>query len=249
MQEEDYGDLFNPQKLHDPIKNTEEKEKLVPAFLKVRGLFKQHIDSFNHFVDVEMQRIIKAKVNNRILSDVDPDFYLQYNNIRVGFPQRVVEFQKRAMMPMECRIANLTYSADIFVDIEYYFNQKTITKTDVVIGRMPIMLGSNHCYLKGMDPKELAAVRECMYDPRGYFIINGTEKVVLIQEQMSRNRILVEKDSKLDMIVANCASNTLETKSRLTILMKSGKIYLKSNSFTENIPIIILFKAMGFLQD
>lgn len=121
--------------------------------------------------------------------------------------------------------------------------------TDVVIGRMPIMLGSNHCYLANMDPKSLASIRECEYDPRGYFIINGTEKVVLIQEQMSRNRILVEKDSKMDMIVANCASNTLETKSRITVLMKGGKIFLKSNSFVENIPIIIVFKAMGFVQD
>ena len=135
------------------------------------------------------------------------------------------------------------------MDIEYYYNKKLIVKSDVPIGQMPIMLGSNHCYLKGMDSKELASIRECEYDPRGYFIINGTEKVVLIQEQMSRNRILVERDSKMDMIVANCASNTLETKSRITVLMKSGKIYLKSNSFTENIPIVIVFKAMGFLQD
>lgn len=51
--------------------------KLVPTFLEIRGLFKQHIDSFNHFTDVEMQRIINAKVNNRIVSDVDEDFYLR----------------------------------------------------------------------------------------------------------------------------------------------------------------------------
>lgn len=55
--------------------------KLVPAFLEVRGLFKQHIDSFNHFVDVEMQRIIQAKVNNKVMSDVDEEFYLRYITI------------------------------------------------------------------------------------------------------------------------------------------------------------------------
>ena len=48
----------------------------MPVFLQVRGLFKQHIDSFNHFVDVEMKRIILAKVNNKIVSDVDEQFYL-----------------------------------------------------------------------------------------------------------------------------------------------------------------------------
>ena len=114
---------------------------------------------------------------------------------------------------------------------------------------MPIMLGSNHCYLKGKSLKELALIKECPYDPRGYFIIKGTEKVVLMQEQMSKNRILVEKDSKSDNLVANCASNTLETKSRITLLIKTGKVYLKSNSFTELIPVVIIFKAMGYLQD
>jgi DNA-directed RNA polymerase III subunit RPC2 len=111
------------------------------------------------------------------------------------------------------------------------------------------MLGSNHCYLKGKGERELAEMKECPYDPKGYFIIKGTEKVVLMQEQMSRNRIIVEKDSKSDGMVANCASNTLETKSRITLLIKGSKIYVKSNSFTEIIPVIIVFKAMGYLQD
>lgn len=66
---------------------------------------------------------------------------------------------------------------------------------------------------------------------------------------MSRNRILIEKDTKLASIVANCASVTLETKSRITVLLKNGKIYVKSNSFTEIIPVVVIFKAMGFVQD
>lgn len=135
------------------------------------------------------------------------------------------------------------------MDIEYFSNQKHITKTDVKIGSLPIMLGSNHCYLKDKTPKELALMKECPYDPKGYFIIKGTEKVVLMQEQMSKNRILVEKDSKSDGLVANCASNTLETKSRITLLVKNHKVYLKSNSFTELIPVMIVFKAMGYIQD
>jgi len=32
----------------------QEKWKLLPAFLSVRGLVKQHIDSYNHFVNVEV---------------------------------------------------------------------------------------------------------------------------------------------------------------------------------------------------
>ena len=31
-------------------------------------------------------------------------------------------------------------------------------------------------------------MQECPHDPGGYFVVRGTEKVILIQEQMSRNR-------------------------------------------------------------
>ncbi len=53
------------------------------------------------------------------------------------------------------------------------------------------MLGCSKCHLVGQSEKELAYLKECPYDPRGYFIVNGTEKVLLIQEQMIENRILV----------------------------------------------------------
>ena len=35
----------------------QEKWKLLPAFLKVKGLVKQHIDSFNYFINVEVSCI------------------------------------------------------------------------------------------------------------------------------------------------------------------------------------------------
>ena len=58
------------------------------------------------------------------------------------------------------------------------------------------MLGSSNCWLNGMTDEKLADIQECPYDPRGYFIIKGVEKVLLIQEQMSKNRIIIEIDSK-----------------------------------------------------
>ena len=48
--------------------------------------------------------------------------------------------------------------------------------------------------LRGKSPKELARLGECPLDPGGYFVVKGTEKVVLIQEQLSNNRIIIEKD-------------------------------------------------------
>ena len=59
----------------DPINTAQDKWNLLPAFLKVKGLVKQHIDSFNYFVDAELKKIVAA--NAEVLSDVDNRFYLQ----------------------------------------------------------------------------------------------------------------------------------------------------------------------------
>lgn len=68
-----------PKMLHDdilkPVKEIEEKWKLVPAFLKIKGLVKQHIDSFNYFINVEIKKIVDA--NNKVTCDADPLFYIK----------------------------------------------------------------------------------------------------------------------------------------------------------------------------
>lgn len=74
-----YDALLEPwyysKSLTDPIKTAEDKWNLLPAFLKVKGLVKQHIDSFNHFVDHELKSIVKA--NEMVRSDVDDKFFLK----------------------------------------------------------------------------------------------------------------------------------------------------------------------------
>ena len=74
----------------------------------------------------------------------------------------------------------MSYSAAIYVDVEYNKGGMKRKATDVEIGRMPIMLGSSSCWLDGMSHEELARKKECPYDPRGYFIVKGVEKVILI---------------------------------------------------------------------
>ena len=45
-------------------------------------------------------------------------------------------------------------------------------------GKIPIMLRSNYCLLYGLTDRDLHEVNECPLDPGGYFIINGSEKVI-----------------------------------------------------------------------
>lgn len=54
---------------------------------------------------------------------------------------------------------------------------------------------ADRCVLAGKAEPELAQLGECPLDPGGYFIVRGTEKVILIQEQLSKNRIIIDTDS------------------------------------------------------
>lgn len=250
VKDEAFDDLLKPvykgKKLTDEINTAQDKWHLLPAFLKVKGLVKQHLDSFNYFVDTDLKKIIKA--NQLILSDVDPEFYLRYVDIRVG-KKSSSSTKDYLTPPHECRLRDMTYSAPIYVDIEYTRGRNIIMHKDVEIGRMPIMLRSNKCILYDADESKMAKLNECPLDPGGYFIVNGTEKVILVQEQLSKNRIIVEADEKKGIVQASVTSSTHERKSKTYVITKNGKIYLKHNSIAEEIPIAIVLKACGILSD
>ncbi|KAL3881750.1 hypothetical protein ACJMK2_028145, partial [Sinanodonta woodiana] len=243
----DLESMFNldKEKQAAPVKQIEEKWKLLPAFLQVKGLVKQHIDSFNFFINVEIKNIMKA--NEKITSDADPNFYMKYLNIYVGAPDVEEGFNiTKPVSPHECRLRDMTYSAPITVDIEYTRGNQRIVRNNLPIGRMPIMLRSSNCVLTGKTPAEMAKLNECPIDPGGYFIVKGVEKVILVQEQLSKNRMIVDVDAgRKGSIVCSVASSTHERKSKTDVHVKNEKYYLKHNTFSEDIPVAIIFKAMG----
>lgn len=48
---------------------------------------------------------------------------------------------------------------------------------------------------------------------------------------------------------ANVTSSTTERKSRCYVLEKKGRLYLKHNVFTKDIPICVAFRCMGIESD
>ncbi len=64
----------------------------------------------------------------------------------------------------------------------------------------------------------------------------------------SWNRIIVEYDSKGN-VCASVTSSTNEIKSRTALILKNGKISIKHNSFLDEIPVCIMFKAFGIISD
>nr|CAB3265030.1 DNA-directed RNA polymerase III subunit RPC2 [Phallusia mammillata] len=233
--------------LTKPISDLKEKWLLLPEFLKVKGLVKQHIDSFNYFINVDIKKIVEA--NKKVLSDADPNWYLEYLDIHVGQPDVEESFTvTRAVTPHECRLRDMTYSAPITVDIQYTRGQQRVIRKGLAIGRMPIMLRSSNCVLNGKNAAEFAKMNECPYDPGGYFVCKGVEKVILIQEQISKNRMIVERDRK-NLVSCSVHSSTHEKKTRVIVIQKKGNFYVQQNALNEDMPVCVVFKAMGIESD
>ncbi|KAM3423427.1 DNA-directed RNA polymerase subunit beta [Cercospora zeina] len=240
--------FYYNKSLTDPINTARDKWNLLPAFLRVKGLIKQHTDSFDYFINVELKKIIKA--NDQIISD-NPRKWVKFTDIRVGKPCRVEDLRagyvQTEVTPNECRLRDMTYSAPIYADFVYPRQSGNVRKTDVLIGRVPMMLRSSKCVLNGRSEAEMSWLNECAVDPGGYFIVRGQEKVILVQEQLSKNRVIVE--SFKGVIQASVTSHTANIKTKTYVLLKKGHLYLKHNSLTEDIPVAIMMRAMGVQSD
>ena len=145
----------DPAKLAAPIKTLKDKFELLPAFLKVRGLVRQHIDSFNYLINEEIKKIIHAKANEKVTCDTDPNFYLRYTNIHVGKPSVEEDYIVEDITPQQCRLRDMTYAAPVTVDVEYTRGKEIVTRTSkngvggVTIGRHPAAAPLQPMHLDG----------------------------------------------------------------------------------------------------
>ncbi|CAD5218163.1 unnamed protein product [Bursaphelenchus okinawaensis] len=229
-------------------KKTEHAD-LFPYYLKTRGLVKQHITSFDYFIGTDIKKIVSA--NSTLKSDASSVFYLKYLDVYVGEPSSEEGFgvANGRITPHECRLRDLTYSAPIYVDVEYTRGNQKVRKNNLIIGRMPIMLRSMRCILSKLNTDEgFAEHDECPHDPGGYFVIRGAEKVVLMMEQGCKNRIMVSRNSKKEL-VCEVLSSTTERKSKTNVTIKKKKYYMKHNQLAEEIPVVVIFKALGIESD
>ncbi|WUR02339.1 DNA-directed RNA polymerase III subunit (RPC2) [Vairimorpha necatrix] len=234
---------------------SEKSKELIKIFFKEKGLARQHIESFNYFINHDIANIVKA--NDIVDSDIDHTFYLKYTNVRVSMPSLEENMIKHTLYPMECRLRDLTYASNLYVDIEYVRNKQILKKKDVFMGRIPIMLQSDKCLLKPKDNQiklseesrdtKMFLSQECPYDIGGYFIVRGIEKVILIQEQLSKNRIIIENGPK--GFYSSMTSSTHEQKSKTSVILKNDCYYLVNSSFTEEVPVIAVIKACNMISD
>jgi len=218
----------------------------------VRGLVRQHIASFDYLVDEEIRAVALAPGNKEVRCDADRNWYLRYTDVCVGRPSLEDGYVVRPSTPQQCRLRDATYAAPLMANIEFTRGKEVVRRERpggaVEIGRLPLMLRSKRCALWGKKDSELAALGECPLDPGGYFVVRGAEKVVMVQEQLSKNRVLVSRDAH-DQPTAAVTSSTHERKSKTHVVIRGGRLYVKHNAFSEDLNAILVLRALGVESD
>ncbi|KTG43148.1 hypothetical protein cypCar_00020880 [Cyprinus carpio] len=250
------------------------------SYFDEKGLVRQQLDSFDEFIQMSVQRIVEDAPPIDLQAEAQhtsgeveepPRYLLKFEQIYLSKPTHWErDGAPSPMMPNEARLRNLTYSAPLYVDITKTIikdgeEQQQTQHQKTFIGKIPIMLRSTYCLLSGLTDRDLCELNECPLDPGGYFIINGSEKVLIAQEKMATNTVYVfaKKDSKYAYTgeCRSCLENSSRPTSTIWVsMMARGGQGVKKSAIGQRIvstlpyirqevPIIIVFRALGFVSD
>jgi DNA-directed RNA polymerase II subunit RPB2 len=176
------------------------------------------------------------------------------------------------MLPNDARLRNLTYASPLTVDIKVTTirkdNQDGRKAThkrvfpNAHLGKIPVMVGSSLCLLREQKHVHPMDLGECPEDVGGYFIVGGGERTIISQERMSENRPVVfrnnrnpAKEWEVIEVKSIGPMNEQVPKSnsvRIQYHPKNQQImYLRATipRMKAEIPLFILFRALGVLQD
>ncbi len=230
------------------------KDALTPlakAFFGEYGIARHHIDSFNVFLEKGMQRVVRevGAMEPLIIPPGFDSYRILFGKLRILHPVvREADGSSSLLYPMEARIRNLTYSAPLQLEVIPERDGSPGEAVWADIGEIPIMLHSDKCLLHGLSREELVEVGEDPYDPGGYFIISGTERVLMSIEDLLPNLPLFERRSSGD-IVARLFSEVPGFRIPHLFERKSDGVIYVSWARVPRIPLAVVLKALGAKTD
>ena len=242
---------------------------------------RHHLDSYNQFLETDLPAILKSQNPLIVLKDLIPgtntyeykvEIYVggvDGKDLRMGTPtlQHQGGEDVRLLFPNEARLRNLTYAAGLYADIlirvtfgrpiEGQPSVREVSMKHFPLAQIPIMLHSKPCLLYNKPNEFLQAVGECPYDQGGYFIIAGSEKILISHQEQAFNTLyILNQDSTNDPKIATYASiSCLSPETRqvrrvtFTLVRNTETLEVGLPYVRKPVPICILFRAFGIQSD
>jgi DNA-directed RNA polymerase, subunit B" (EC 2.7.7.6)/DNA-directed RNA polymerase, subunit B' (EC 2.7.7.6) len=211
-------------------------------YIEEKGLVRQHLDSYNRFI----REILPAIIEEFKVVPITDTVKLYIEKPRIEKPQWIeIDGTPQYKTPLECRIRNLTYMAPVIVTVRLE-GDGVYRELSLKLMDLPVMLKSEIDPLSKASPDELIQYGEDPRDPGGYFIINGSERVLVAQEDLASNTILVDYGQEGTGIThtAKVVSAARGRRSQLIIDRRKDGIFY-ANFQGHKIPAVILMIALG----
>ena len=237
----------------------EDTHLLLKSFFNEKGLVRQHLDSYNEFIDHGLQEVVDEVAEIPIEVPESP-YKVKLGQIWVIDPQsRItgpyateVDGTKHEIYPMEARLRNLAYAAPIALEMTPVIDGREQDTELVYVGNIPVMLKSKLCFLSQLSREELIAAGEDPDDPGGYFVVNGSERVIVAMEDLAPNRVIIDLDEKGTSPVyqAKIFSTTVGFRARIELKLKADDaIYVSMPGVPTEIPFVVIMRALTLEKD
>ncbi len=213
-------------------------------------LVHHHINSFNEFIDRGLQKVIDEVAT--IETNIE-NTYVKLGKIRVERPMvREADGSVERLYPNDARLRNLTYASPIKLEMIIVEGETEKEPVEAEIGTLPIMLNSKVCNISGMSPDEMIAYGEDPMDPGGYFVVNGSERVIMTLEDLAPNKILVEYNQRYDEFIEVAKVFSQRQGYRSLVIVERGRRSILEVSFPSvsgRLNFVTLLRALGMETD
>ncbi|MHC1631149.1 MAG: DNA-directed RNA polymerase subunit B'' [Methanotrichaceae archaeon] len=227
-----------------------DRSVLYKAYFTRDKLVHHHINSFNGFIDSGLQKVIDEA---GIIETNIEGTYVKLGKIRVEKPM-VTEADGSVEMlyPNDARLRNLSYAAPLRLEMTIVQGETEKEPVEAMIGMLPIMVMSKVCNLRDMSPDEMIACGEDPLDPGGYFIVNGSERVIMTLEDLAPNKILVEYNKRYSDFIEVSKVFSQRQGYRSLVIVERGRKSLLEVSFPSvsgRLNFVTLVRALGMETD
>jgi len=221
---------------------------IVQDILKREGVSKQHLNSFDEFIEKGLQEIID-EIGDIEIENAEYPYKIRLDKIKLN-AARMMELDGSIthITPAEARLRNVSYVCPLMMGANIIEDGKILESRPIHVGDLPVMVRSHACKLYGFNEQKLIEYGEDPQDPGGYFIINGSERVIVGLEDLSYNKIIVDEEKVGGKKVhkAKVYSSIVGYRAKLELIMKDdGMIVAKIPGSPVDIPVIVLMRALG----
>ena len=223
---------------------------LYNAYFTKDKLVHHHINSFNEYIDRGLQKVIDEV---GIIETNIENTFVKLGKISVENPMiQEADGSKERLYPNDARLRNLTYASPIRLEMTIVQGEEEKEPVEAEIGSLPIMLMSNVCNLHGMSPDEMISFGEDPLDPGGYFIVNGSERVIMTLEDLAPNKILVEYNQRYEEFIEVAKVFSQRQGYRSLVIVERGRRSILEVSFPSvsgRLNFVTLLRSLGMETD